>query len=428
MTRLSSWTTTFASLQWLFFIFANTVVVPVSIGLAFDLQPQEVAGILRSSLIFTGVACLLQGLVGHRYPIMEGHSGVMWGLILNLCLSASSMGMSYSSIGGGIATGMLLAGVVVLILGAFNLLVFIRKVFAPMVMSVYLFLLTFQLVFIFFKGMLKISPDGTLDLPISLFSLGIVVLVSLIKIKGGNVVGSFSILIGIIVGWILYLIIFPSEPSFSSPSDTGVPIFPLGMPNLNIGIITIVFIASFINLSNTITSVQAASTLLNEKPSQGQFNRSYLLSGLYSIGASVFGLVSFAPFSSSIGFLESTRIFNRKPFLIGGGLIAMLGIISPLSRMLATLPLTVGNAVLFVAYLQLFGTSLRSLNGYVFNSITIYRLAAPVLIGICIMNVNVAYFNHLPILLQPLVSNGFIMGVLLSILLEKLVKWDEGSG
>ena len=31
---------------------------------------------MRSSLIFTGVACVIQGWKGHKYPIMEGHSGL----------------------------------------------------------------------------------------------------------------------------------------------------------------------------------------------------------------------------------------------------------------------------------------------------------------------------------------------------------------
>lgn len=425
LNKMSSWTTAFASLQWLFFIFANTVVVPISIGAAFELPPAEVAGVLRSSLMFTGIACMIQGFFGHRYPIMEGHSGVMWGLVLGLCFSASSMGMSVSSIGGGIATGMLLAGAAVLVLGAFNLLVYIQKIFTPMVMTVYLFLLTFQLILIFFKGMLKIGPDGTLDLPVSLFSFGIVILVSLLKIKGGKTLGNFAILIGMVFGWIAYVLVFPAAPSFSGATSASIPIFPLGMPNLNVSIIAVTFLASLINLSNTIASIQGASGLMKEQPKQVQFTRSYLLTGVYSLGAAVLGLVSYAPFASSIGFLESTRILDRKPFLIAGGLMVFLGAAPFLGGVLATLPVTVGNAVLFVAYLQLFGTALKSLNGATFNSITIFRVAAPVLFGLSLMNMEASVFNHLPTVLQPLVSNGFIMGVLISILLEKLIKWDK---
>ncbi|MEW8972402.1 MAG: uracil/xanthine transporter [Mesobacillus sp.] len=427
MENTSSLKTIFASLQWLFFIFANTVVVPVSIGTAFGLDSSEIAAMLRSSLIFTGVACVMQGMFGHRYPLMEGHSGVMWGLVLNLSLAASSMGMSLPEIGGGIASGMLLAGSVTVVLGVFRLLFYIQRVFTPMVMAVYLFLLTFQLILIFFKGMLRVSEDGSLDLPVTLFSFGVVILVSLLKIKGNDTIGNFSILIGMLLGWAVYVVLFPTEQVGGSQGSMDFSFFPLGAPNLNYGIIAITFIASIINLSNTIASIQASSKLTGTEASQSPLDRSYLLTGSYSIGAAFFGLVSYAPFASSVGFLESTRIFDRKPFLFGGGLMAILGIVPVLGALLATLPITVGNAVLFVAYLQLFGTSLKSLNGYAFDSRSIFRIAAPVLLGMSIMNLDAELFTVFPVILQPLLSNGFIMGVLLSILLETFIRWDDQS-
>jgi xanthine/uracil permease len=426
MNPLSRTETAFSSLQWLFFIFANTVVIPVSIGAAFELPSYEVAVILRTSLIFTGIACMLQGLCGHRYPLMEGHSGVMWGVVLNLCAAAPTLGMSLTSVGGGIATGMLLSAVVVLGLGAVRQLSVIRKIFTPMVMSVYLFLLTFQLILIFFKGMFTFSDDGSLVIPVSLFSILVVLLVALLKIKGNRLLSNFSILIGILAGWIGYVLLFPSERT-AGPESEGAffLLFPFGEPNLNAGIVFVTFIACMMNLSNAIASVQAAAQLFEEPSSEKRLNASYLLSGMYSIVGALFGLIPYAPYASSIGFLESTRILHLRPFLIGGALMSLLGIIPFLGDTLADMPITVGNAVLFTAYLQLFGTSLKSLHGTVFNSETIYRLAAPVLVGMSIMNMDPAAFSSLPVFLQPIVSNGFIAGVFLSVALEKCVRWDR---
>jgi len=420
------WKTTAASIQWLLFIFTNTVVVPISIGAAFDLDPVQLAGVLRSSLLFTGIACILQGWIGHRLPIMEGHSGVMWGLVLNLCFSASAMGMDLIEVGGGIATGLLLAGGLILLLGITKQLSIVEKIFTPMVVAVYLFLLTFQLVLIFFEGMLKISADGTLQLPVTLFSFVIVAFVSLLKIKGSPTIGNFSILIGIGVGWILYVVLFPVDESIQHvTSSWKLPIFPLGTPNLNVGIAGVTFLASLINMSNTIASVKAAAELLRKQVKQQMFNRSYMLGGFFSMVAACLGLVAYAPFASTIGFLESTRIFDRKPFLIGGILMTVLGIFPFLGGLLATMPVTVGNAVLFVAYLQLMGTSLKSIQGLTFNSVTIHRLALPVLVGLSILTLDPALFRGLPVMAQAIISNGFIVGVLLSILLEKLLKWEN---
>ncbi|WP_172370103.1 uracil/xanthine transporter [Sporosarcina jiandibaonis] len=425
MNRLLSWSTTFASMQWLFFIFANIVVVPISIGFAFNLPPEQVATILRSALIVTGGACILQGLIGHRFPLMEGPSGVIWGLILNLCLSASSLGLSLQSIGGGIATGMILAGIATILLVAFNLISFIQKVFSPMVMSVYLLLLTFQLTFVFFNGMLNMNEDGTLNGHITLFSFCLAIIVALLKIKGNKIIGDFSILIGMIGGWIAYALLFPIAKPVTDSGVAAFSLFPLGPPNLEYSIIAITFLGCLINLSNTVASVQAASKLFNVNVSMNQYRFSYLLTGIYSIIASLFGLVLFAPFASSIGFLESTQIFDRRPFLIGGGLVILIGIIPPLGLMLATLPMAVGNAVLLVAYSQLLGTSLKSFNGYTFNSVTIYRIASPVLIGVSLMTVDASLFTFLPAIILPLITNGFIMGFLISLVMETCINWDD---
>ncbi|MFS0880281.1 uracil/xanthine transporter [Metabacillus niabensis] len=417
-------TATFGSIQWLFFIFANVVVVPISIGAAFDIPAYEVATIQRSSFIFTGIACILQGVWGHRYPIMEGPSGVIWGLVLNLCFSASSLGMSLEEIGGGIATGMILAGIFTMILAIFNLFPLINKILTPTVMSVYLFLLTFQLVFTFFTGMLKINDNGKLDLPISLFSIVIVIFVCLLNILGKKAISNFSILIGMIVGWIGYDLLFPENIAMASKASS-LTLFPFGQPNLQVSIILITFLGCLVNLSNTRTTVEATSKILNETASSHQYKSSYLLTGLYAALAPVFGLISYSPYASSIGFLESTKMVNKRPFLVGGGLMVLLGIIPALGSLLATLPITVGNAVLFVAYLQLFGTSIKSLNGYQFSSKTIYRLAIPILVGVSIMTLDSEVFTSLPIYLQPLFGNGFIVGVLLSVFIEKLIKWDN---
>ncbi|MFC3884596.1 uracil/xanthine transporter [Bacillus songklensis] len=424
MSKLSSSATVFASLQWLFFIFANTVVVPVSIGNAFHLEAEQIAIAMRSSFIVTGLACILQGIIGHRYPLLEGHSGIWWGLILSLCTSASSVGMSYAEVGGGLALGILLAGAATMMIGALNLVPLLQKIFTPMVMSIYLLLLAIQLILIFFKGMLKVTEEGSLDLPVSLFSIAIVILVSVISIKGKGLISNFAILIGITIGWILYVWLFPSSPLVSS-TGFELSLFPWGKPQLQLGVVITAFLAGILNASNTMASIRASEKLHGTTTENSQYRFSFTITGLFTCIAAVLGLVPYAPFTSSIGFLESSRILDRKPFLIGGVLFAILGIIPALGALFSTLPVTVGNSVLFVAYLQLFGTALRSIQDYTFNSKTIYRIALPALMGISLMNMPPEVFASVSIYIRPLISNGLLMGILLAIVLESTVKWSK---
>ncbi|MEK3856106.1 uracil/xanthine transporter [Cytobacillus sp. FSL H8-0458] len=417
--------TIFSSVQWLFFIFANTVMVPISVGTVFGLPGETIAMMLRASLIFTGLATIFQGWKGHRYPLMEGHSGLLWGVILNLGLSASSLGMSFPEIGGGIATGVMLASGVTLILAAFNGISLLKAIFSPMVMSVYLFLLTFQLIFIFFKGMMKVGEQGTIDVPITLYSFVLVIFVSLLKLKGNALISNFSILIGLLAGWIGYDLLFAGEAVQGTASEgVSFTLFPLGQPNLEIGIVAVAFFACLMNLSNTVASISSGDRLFKKESGKREYRGSIFITSVFTVIGSGFGLVPYTPFTSSIGFLQSTRVLMRTPFFIGGALLTVIGLVPHLGSWLAGMPVTVGNAVLFVAYLQLFGTAFNSLSGKVFNSDTIFRLAAPVLIGISLMNTPSAVFAEFPVLIQPFISNGLLMGVLISILLEKMVNWS----
>src|SRR5436853_7942985 len=100
-----------------------------------------------------------------------------------------------------------------------------------------------------------------------------------------------------------------------------------------------------------------------------------------------------------------------SPLLIGAALFILLGVVSALGQLFASLPVSVGDAVLFVAYLQLFGAALSTLDGISFSFKTIYRIAAPVLFGLALLSLPPAVFGSIPDLARTLVQNGLIMGI-----------------
>ena len=85
-------TTVLAGIQWLFFMFANVVVIPISVGSAFHLPPAVITASLERAFIYTGIACILQGVIGHRLPLMEGPAGLWWGSIGSLGSDARILG------------------------------------------------------------------------------------------------------------------------------------------------------------------------------------------------------------------------------------------------------------------------------------------------------------------------------------------------
>src|SRR5699024_11883800 len=105
MEKLKETKTWIAGLQWFFFICANIVVIPITVGEAFGLSNVEIVPLLLLSFIVTGLACLAQVLFGHKRHIMEGQSGLWWGIFLTLVTTTSAQGMSLTELGGSLALG-----------------------------------------------------------------------------------------------------------------------------------------------------------------------------------------------------------------------------------------------------------------------------------------------------------------------------------
>ncbi|WP_310828663.1 uracil/xanthine transporter [Paenibacillus pedocola] len=417
-----------AGVQWLFFLFTNTVLVPLSVGHALGMTTADITASMQRSFILTGLLCIVQALWGHRYALMDGPAGIWWGLVLGICASAPAMGMDTAAVAASLTGGFLLSGIITAVLALFGFLKLLQRIFTPVVMGIYLLLLTFQLANTFFKGMIGYSVDGKWNLQLAGLSLFIIAVVSFIHIKGKGKLGQFSLLIGIVIGWIAYEIFINRSGITGSESAETTVIWqwlPWGKPAFEPGILMVGLVAGLVNMTNTLTSLIAADKLYQKKAGDQQYIRSLLFTNLFSIMGACFGLIPFGTFASSIGFLENTKVLRRAALVTGAALLILVGIIPVLSSWLALLPMSVGSAVLFVAYLQMFGTALNTFNSTSLNSKTIYRVALPVLTGIGIMNVPVTAFADFPPLLTPLVSNGLVVGVILAIVMENLIHWGR---
>ncbi|WP_342046109.1 uracil/xanthine transporter [Bacillus sp. OTU530] len=414
-----------AGLQWLFFLFTNTVVIPITVGAAFQLPQGKIIALIQFSFFFTGVACMLQAVLGHKRAVMEGQSGLWWGVILSLCYTAPSQGLSLTALGGSLAVGIMISGLITMLIGLSGLSQHISKLFTSGVMAVFMFLLGCRLNIIFLKGMLGI-PFGThsesahIDLSLFLLSSAVVVAVIVFSVKAPPVLSRYSLLIGIIVGWILFDLLFNNKEGIDIAGEISIELFPLGAPSLDIGVIVIAIAAGLINTSNTFGALKGTDEIYKTMSTAKQYGRSFTISGLFAIIAGLFGMVPYAPYVSSIGFLNQTKISERLPFIIGGGMFMLMGLIPAIAGVMARLPLSVGSAVLFVTYLRLLHTSLQYFAQIHLSMDNIYRLAAPLFIGIIFMSFPLSYFETVPSVLRPLFSNGLLVGILLSLLLENI--------
>lgn len=423
--------TGFAGMQWLGFMFANTVVIPLSVGAAMHLSNPAISGALSRSFIVTGLACLLQVFIGHRLPLMEGQSGLWWGLILSLANIGISSGVSLHVIGGSMEMGMIIGGLLIVAAGVFRLYRILNRLFTPIVMAVLLTLLASQLVDIFFRGMLGIDQSGQLTPSVAGLAVAVSILVASLTIAGRGLLSNFSILIGIAVGWIAYRLLIHGHSAAVVPNLHDVTeTFIWGAPAWNAGIVVATVVTALINTTNTIATLRASEPVFNTGVNDAQYRRSFILTGMLTTVSGPLALVPYAPYTSSIGFLRTTRLLHRAPFIVGAVLFTILGLIPPLAGFFSRLPISIGDAVLLIAYFQLYGSALQNLHGLSFDFRTVFRVAGPTLTGLAILSLPAKTFQSLPGFAQAICANGMLVGILLAILLENLVPWKrlEGPG
>lgn len=418
MKKLTAPITVLAGFQWLFFMFANTVVIPISVGGAFQLEQIEIVSAIQRSFIFTGMACLLQGFFGHKLALMEGQSGLWWGVILSLAGTASAMGVDLATVGGSIATGVIISGILVAVLGLLGMGDVLMKWFTPVVMFVFLLLLANQLITIFLKGMIGLNEGEMIDGKLAIFSFLLAGFTILIHVKGSRLVSSLNLLIGMTVGWILAVQLFPQEAQETIKTTPFLTWFPWGAPTLEWGLVLTVVVAGLLNTTNTIATLKGAEDIYGKKTTRKQYKASFFITGSLSAAAGTIGLVPYAPYASSLGFLQSSGIRARTPFFIGASLFVLLGLVPTFSAFFSTIPHSVGNTVLFVAYIQLFRSALVNIHGLTFEPRNVYRIALPALLGLSIMTLPAEAFQTLPTLVRPILSNGMLVGILAALLME----------
>lgn len=416
--------------QWFFFIFCNTVVVPPTLRSAFQLPPAALLTLTQYAFVATGLACLLQAVMGHRRAIMEGPTGLWWGTILTVTVAESAQGTPINSIASSLMTGIFLAALLTMAIGLSGLGHRLARLFSPAVMVVFMLLLGAQLTTIFFKGMLGLPfgvASGTVAIQAGPFALALLtmglVLAALIVLPVRY--ARYSLLIGVLFGWGAWALFLPSPDLPDAPVDWHR--FPLGHGGeIHFGIVLTAVLAGLVNISNTYGAIRGTERFYPDEPAEEKtWRRSFMVSGFMTLVTVPFGVVPFSPFVSSVGLLTQTGDSSRQIFVFGSFGCVMVGINPYLTELFCRLPLPVISAVMLVSYLPLLFSSLLFSQQMTLTSRNIYRLALPLFTGLFLMGLSPVYLQDLPISLRPLLSNGLLVGILLAVAMDNFIPWKR---
>ncbi|MDR2162785.1 MAG: purine/pyrimidine permease [Clostridiales Family XIII bacterium] len=412
--------------QHMILFIANAAIMPVIVAKAIGLEHVAISDMLLRTLFLCGVLSIVQTRFGHRYPIIDGPSGLWITVLINLGAVTSSLGGDFTALRTDIEFGMLIAGVFIFLLGISGKMKYIAALFSPMVNGIFLVLMPIQLSKSFVAGMFGNINGGTDIKGEDFLAFWITALVMLIiNIKGNGFLRSIAILVGVAAGWIAAAVLGITD--FSGMENMAnifqLPeIFAWGTPTADVGIIITCVIGSFLLFANVIASIVGMADVLDEELTEKQMDRSTMCYGLSSFMTGVFPTVGFTVFATSMGIVRLTGVATRKPFYLGSAAMLALGVFAPVGLFFASIPPSVGYGAMMVLFAVIVKQGVDCFRKAHLTERKGFALGVSMLAGTGVMMQPFDVFHNLPDVIVPFASNGLLVGVILSVVLEQILK------
>ncbi|MCP8617178.1 purine/pyrimidine permease [Salirhabdus salicampi] len=424
--NISKKSTFLETMQWFVFLLASSIALPIVIGTIFEMSLLEISGLMQRTFFIVGISCFLQGVIGHRLPIVDGPAGLWISMFAVYATIASQKGVSFTLTLRELEMTMILTGICLVLMGVFRLAEKVIRLFNPLITGAFLFMLTIQLSGTFLKGMLGIDGEKVVaQLDATLISFFVFFFVLGFSILWKGPLKNYAVLIGVSIGWILHGIIHKPKINIASLPVIQFPeLFAWGAPKWDWGSFPIAILIALILLSNIVGSLAAANQVLNGSPvfTHEQMNRGSYTLGLNHGISALFSGVAVVTLASSSGFMDITGQKRKKPFMYASILLIFLALFPPIVSLISMIPSPVANAALLATFVQLMGIGLSNIANEHLDQRKLTMLSISFLVGIGLMFMPSQTFQVFPELVQSLLSNGLLVGTVLIILLDQMWK------
>ncbi|WP_371017571.1 purine/pyrimidine permease [Pseudalkalibacillus sp. JSM 102089] len=417
---------TLSALQWAVFMIAGSIVAPVAIASLFNMDPAMAAGFVQRTMFVLGVAGILQVTFGHRLPINEGPAGLWWGVfVLYAGLSSTLFGSDIETLQA-LELAMIASGVIFILLSAFGLVEKLSRLFTPVVTGIYLLLLVAQLSGSFLNGMMGVGylKEG-IDLRIAGLSLLLVFISIWFSRSMPAMIQQYSILIILIIGWIIFAVFGLAKPIVVPEGGMiELPeVLAFGYPIWDSGMIITAFLVTLLLLTNMIASIRVVEEVLNKlantKP-MGRYRQAGFVSGINQLLGGVFSAVGSVPISGAAGFILTTGLKQRLPFVLGSGFIIIISLFPALMGFFAALPEPVGYAVIFIVFVNMVGIAFNEFKKDQSEGKP-FIIGISFMVGIGTMFIPPEAFQQAPPIAASILNNGLILGSITAILTEQIL-------
>ncbi|HVI65423.1 MAG TPA: nucleobase:cation symporter-2 family protein [Bradyrhizobium sp.] len=418
-------------LQHVLVMYAGAVAVPLIVGRALKLPPEDVAFLISADLFACGLATLVQCVgfpgVGIRLPVMMG---VTFASVSPMLSMAASPEIGLLGIYGSVIAA-----------GLFGILVapFVSRLlplFPPVVTGTIILVIGISLMRVGINwaggglptltrvvdGVPGAFPNpayGQLQgLGISAFVLLFVL--GLIK-WGSGFVENVAVLLGIVAGALLASIlgVMHFDKVIAAPwADIVIPL-RFGVPQFHLVPIITMCIVMIVVMIESLGMFLALSEITGKAVDRDALSRGLRADGVGTLLGGIFNTFPYTSFSQNVGLVGVTGVRSRWVTVTGGCIMLLLGLLPKLAALVEAVPLVVLGGAGLVMFGMVAATGARILTAVDFKTNRHNLFVVAISIGFGMIPLAApGFFKNLPHDLQPLLESGILLCAVVAVLLN----------
>jgi xanthine permease len=420
-------------IQHVLVMYAGAVAVPLIIGRALKLPPEQIALSINADLFACGIATLIQSygigpLFGVRLPVMMG---VTFAAVGPMVAMANDPNLGILGIFGAVIA----AGVFTILIAP--VISYLLPLFPPVVTGSIILMIGISLmrVGINWAAGSAVPSAPTYGDP---FNLGmatlVLVMILLITRFLKGFLGNIAVLLGIVIGCVLawYLGRMSFQKVAEAPWFALIYPFQFGIPKFEIVSIITMCIVMVVVLIESAGMFLALGDITGRTIDRATMSRGLRTDGLGTVIGGIFNTFPYTSFSQNVGLVGVTGVKSRFVCVAGGIIMLIMGLVPKLGALVESVPLFVLGGAGIVMFGMVAATGIRILSDvdYKTSRNNLYVVAISIGFGM-IPLVAPTFFDKLPKDLSPILHSGILLtaiaAVVLNLYFNGIVSQDEAQ-
>ena len=461
-------------LQHVLVMYAGAVAVPLIVGRALKLPPEDVAFLISADLFVCGIVTLIQSFgatqwFGIKLPVMMGVTFAAVGPMIGFANAQSGPEGAQAIFGAIIAAGiisMLIAplvskmlrffppivtGTIILVIGVSLMRIGINWIFgnpvgptAPQIIDPahadWLKAITDGAAAGTITGIPEIpaglalaaKANNPLYAPLGSIAISAIVLISIIMIAkfGRGFIANIAVLLGIIIGGTIAVAL--GMMNFDKVGEAAwfglITPFHFGMPTFDlVMIITMVLVMIVVMIEST-GMFLALGDITGKKVDQPMLSAGLRTDGLGTLIGGIFNTFPYTSFSQNVGLVGVTGVKSRFVCVAGGLIMIVLGLMPKMGALVESVPTMVLGGAGLVMFGMVAATGIRILAKVDFAGNRNNLFIVAISIGFGMIPLIAPNFKMwMPHSIHPLIESGILLASIVAVALNAFFNGAKGS-